>query len=42
MNTLKLFAYDNYAKYRTEKEKYIELRPQMLKKIKMISIADAA
>ena len=27
LRTLELFAYDNYATYRTNKDNYIELKP---------------
>lgn len=42
MATLELFAYENYGKYRANKAAYIDLRPPQLKKLKMISVADAA
>ena len=39
---MELFAYENYAKYKSNKAGYLDLRPPQLKKLKMISIADAA
>ena len=42
MATLDLFAYHNYSKYRANRAAYLDLRPPQLKKLKMISVADAA
>ena len=42
MATRELFAYENFSKYRSNKAVYLELKPQQVKKLKMISIADAA
>ncbi|CDW71884.1 cop9 signalosome complex subunit 7b [Stylonychia lemnae] len=40
--TLELFAYDNYLVYKNSKDAFIDLKPQQVKKLKMISIADRA
>lgn len=43
LKTLKLFAYDNYQTYRANRDEYLsDLKPQQLKKLKMISIVDLA
>jgi COP9 signalosome complex subunit 7 len=42
LSTLELFAFENYTKYRTNKAGYLDLRPPQMKKLKMISVADAA
>jgi hypothetical protein len=39
---MELFAYENYTKYRSGKASYLDLKPQQIKKLKMISVADAA
>ncbi len=39
---MELFAYENYTKYKSSKATYLDLKPPQLKKLKMISIADAA
>ena len=40
--TLELFAYDTYTTYKEKRASYIELSPAQLKKLKMITIAQAA
>ena len=40
--TLQMFAYDSYMTYKENKDKYIELKPNQIKKLKMISIVDLA
>lgn len=42
LQTLELFAYDTYQKYKAQhgSGKFIDLKPQQVKKLKMISIAD--
>lgn len=42
LNTLQLFAFDTYQTYKKDPKKYIELKPVMEKKLKMITIAEMA
>ena len=42
LKTLQLFAYESYITFKADKESYIELKPQQVKKLKMITIADLA
>eukprot|EP00347_Sterkiella_histriomuscorum_P022223 403331239 len=42
LRTLELFAYDNFQIYHSNRDRFIDLKPQQLKKLKMISIADLA
>lgn len=42
LQTLTLFAYGNYQEYKGHKDNYIELKANQMKKLKMISIAEAA
>lgn len=39
---MELFAFETYQKYKAFPEKYVELKPSQLKKLKMITIADLA
>ena len=40
--TLQLFAFDTYKKHKESPQKYIDMKPQQIKKLKMITIADMA
>lgn len=40
LKTLHLFAFDTYQTYKAKSKDFIELKPQMLKKLKMITIAE--
>ena len=42
LRTLQLFAYENYVTFKGDKDSYIELKQQQIKKLKMITIADLA
>ena len=42
LKTLHMFAFDTYQKYKASPKDFIELKPQMLKKLKMITIAEMA
>lgn len=42
LKTLELFAYDNYQAYIKNKQAYLELKPNQVKKLKMITVADLA
>ncbi len=40
--TLNLFAYDTIDEYNLQKDKYLALKPQQLKKLELLTIADMA
>ena len=42
LKTLSLFAFDTYQIYKKNTKAYIDLKPQMAKKLKMITIAEMA
>lgn len=42
MRSLQLFAFQTYKQYKENPQAFIELKPQQLKKLKMITIAEMA
>jgi hypothetical protein len=42
LRTLEMFAYSTYEDFKTNKDKYIELKEPQLKKLRMITIAQFA
>lgn len=42
MATLRLFAYSNYQEYKLNRARFLDLKPAQIKKLRMISIVDAA
>ena len=42
LKTLNLFAFETYQVYKKSPKDYIDLKPQMQKKLKMITIAEMA